>query len=187
MLYVLGQARERQDVVAAEIAHDKNAPIFLISTQTEKQVTSGYGRWFWVLLVLGLICAIGGAVGKDLLASSDRGLSWQPFVEASLGFLAMLTICWVWTVYNSLINLHHRLEQGWSQVDVQLKRRHDLIPSLVTAVAGYRDYESETQKTHLGAAGSGGGDAAGRGWSRLQRYSADVTGYNRALSGLESQ
>ena len=53
---------------------------------------------------------------------------------------------WVWTVYNSLINLHHRLEQGWSQVDVQLKRRHDLIPSLVETVAGYRDYESETQK-----------------------------------------
>ena len=146
MLYVVGQARERQDVVAAEIAYDKNAPMFLISTQTEKQVSSGYGRWFWLLLVLGLICAIGGAVASDMLANTNKGLSWQPFVLASLGFLAVLAISWVWTVYNSLINLHHRLEQGWSQVDVQLKRRHDLIPSLVTAVAGYRDYESETQR-----------------------------------------
>jgi len=146
MLYVMGQARERQDVVAAEIAHDKNAPMFLISTQTEKQVSAGYSRWFWALVVFGLICAIGGAVGRDMLANTNKGLSWEPFVLASLGFLAVLAMGWVWTVYNSLINLHHRLEQGWSEVDVQLKRRHDLIPNLVTAVEGYRDYESETQK-----------------------------------------
>jgi hypothetical protein len=146
MLYVLGQARERQDVVAAEITHDKNAPMFLISTQTEKQISTGYARWFWALLVLGLICAIGSAVGRDMLANANRGLSWEPFVLASVAFLAALAMGWVWTVYNSLINLHHRLQQGWSQVDVQLKRRHDLIPSLVKAVAGYRDYESETQK-----------------------------------------
>jgi hypothetical protein len=146
VLYVVGQARERQDIVAAEIAHDKNAPMFLISTQTEKQVSSGYGRWFWLFLVLGLICAIGGAVASDMLGNTDKGLGWQPFVLASLGFLVVLAIGWVWTVYNSLINLHHRLEQGWSQVDVQLKRRHDLIPNLVETVEGYRTYESETQK-----------------------------------------
>lgn len=146
MLYVVGQAREQQDVVAAEIAHDKNAPMFLISTQTEKQVSAGYGRWFWLLLVLGLICAIGGAVGRDMLANTNKGLSWQHFVLASVAFLVVLAVGWVWTVFNSLINLRNRLEQGWSQVDVQLKRRHDLIPNLVTAVEGYRAYESETQK-----------------------------------------
>jgi hypothetical protein len=146
MLYVLGQARERQDVVAAEIAHDKNAPMFLISTQTERQVSAGYGRWFWLLLVLGLICAIGGAVASDMLGNTNKGLGWQPFVISSFGFLAVLAMGWVWTVYNSLINLHHRLEQGWSQVDVQLKRRHDLIPNIVQTVEGYRDYESETQQ-----------------------------------------
>ncbi len=145
MLYVVGQAHERQDVVAAEIAHGKNAAMFLISTKTEKQVSAGYGRWFWVLFVLGLVFAIGGAVGRDLLADTDKGLSWQPFVISSFGFLAVLAIGWVWTVYNSLINLHHRLEQGWSQVDVQLKRRHDLIPNLIEAIRRYRDYESETQ------------------------------------------
>jgi hypothetical protein len=81
-----------------------------------------------------------------MLANTNKGLSWEPFVLSSVAFLAVLAVGWVWTVYNSLINLHHRLEQGWSQVDVQLKRRHDLIPSLVTAVEGYRVYESETQK-----------------------------------------
>ncbi|HUV53527.1 MAG TPA: LemA family protein [Dehalococcoidia bacterium] len=146
MLYVVGQARERQDVVAAEIAYDKNAPMFFISTRTEKQVSAGYGRWFWLFLVLGLICAIGGAVARDMLADTDKGLSWQPFVIASVGFLAVLAVGWVWTVYNSLINLRNRLKQGWSQVDVQLKRRYDLIPNLVKTVEGYRDYESETQR-----------------------------------------
>ncbi len=145
MLYVVGQARERQDVVAAEIAYDKNAPMFLISTRTEKQVSAGYGRWFWLFLVLGLMCAIGGAVARDML-SDNAGLSWQPFVIASAGFLAVLAAGWVWTVYNSLINLRNRLKQGWSQVDVQLKRRHDLIPNLVKVVEGYRAHESETQR-----------------------------------------
>ena len=144
-LYVVGQARERQDVVAAEIAYDKNAPMFLISTRTEKQVSAGYGRWFWLFLVLGLMCAIGGAVARHML-SDNAELSWQPFVIASAGFLAVLAVGWVWAVYNSLINLRNRLKQGWSQVEVQLKRRHDLIPNLVKAVEGYRDYESETQR-----------------------------------------
>src|SRR6266704_2425889 len=40
-LYVMGQARERQDVVAPEIAQDPAAPMFLISTQTEQQISSG--------------------------------------------------------------------------------------------------------------------------------------------------
>ena len=146
MLYVVGQARERQDMVAAEIAYDKNASMFLVSTQTEKQVSSGYGCWYWALLIIGLICAIGGEVVRDLLASTDKGLSWQPFVISSLTFLAVLAGGWVWTVYNSLINLRNRMKQSWSQVDVQLKRRHDLIPNLIETVKGYRDYESGTQK-----------------------------------------
>jgi len=43
-LYVVGQAREREDVVAAEIAHDPNAHMFLITTRAEKQISAGL-RW----------------------------------------------------------------------------------------------------------------------------------------------
>lgn len=146
MLYVMGQARERKDVVAAEIAHDKDASIFLISTRTEKQLSTSYARWFWFWLILGLAAAIGGAIAWDMLEMSNTGLSWQPYAVAVGGFMTALLIGWVWTVYNSLINLNHRVEQGWSQVEIQLKRRHDLIPNLVKTVEGYRTYESETQK-----------------------------------------
>ena len=143
-LYVMGQARERQNIVAAEIADDKSAPVFLISTRTEKQVSAGYGRWSWFWLVLGFVVAIGGAGASSLIVG--LGLQWQPLVLAALFFLIAFGLGWVWMVYNSLVNLHHQVERAWSQVDVQLKRRSDLIPRLVETVQGYRTHESEVQK-----------------------------------------
>jgi len=144
LLYVMGQARERRDTVAAEIAYSKNAPMFVISTRTEKQLSTGYTLWFWVWVILGLVVTVGGTAGWSILEKSN--IVWQPIVAAAGGFIAALLLGWVWSVYNSLINLHHMVEQGWSQVDVQLKRRHDLIPNLVETVEGYRTYESELQK-----------------------------------------
>ncbi len=46
--------------------------------------------------------------------------------------------------YNRLIRDKHRVFSGWSDIDVQLKRRHDLIPKLVTAIQQYADYEQAT-------------------------------------------
>lgn len=51
---------------------------------------------------------------------------------------------WFFVTYNSLIALKVRVENAWSQIDVQLKRRHDLIPNLVEAVKGYMNYEKDT-------------------------------------------
>jgi hypothetical protein len=144
MLYVMGQARERKDVVAAEIAHHRNVPVFLISTRTEKQLSTGYARRFWGLLVLGLAAATGGTADWSIMANSS--IAWQPLVASAGGFIVAALLGWVWTVYNSLINLNNMAEQGWSQVGIQLKRRHDLIPNLVEAVKGYRTYESGLQK-----------------------------------------
>ena len=47
-------------------------------------------------------------------------------------------------MYNGLIKLRNTSEQAWSDVDVQLKRRHDLIPNLVETVKGYATHEKET-------------------------------------------
>ena len=59
-------------------------------------------------------------------------------------FLGALAILLLWGVglYNSLVRLHNRTKEGWSDIDVQLKRRHDLIPNLVTSVKGYMKHES---------------------------------------------
>ncbi|OGP28341.1 MAG: hypothetical protein A2038_03455 [Deltaproteobacteria bacterium GWA2_57_13] len=60
-----------------------------------------------------------------------------------LGIL-VLAILWVIWTYNLLVSLRHRIQNAWKQIDVQLKRRHDLIPNLVEAVKGYMRYEQET-------------------------------------------
>jgi len=58
--------------------------------------------------------------------------------------IAVAIIAWFFGVYNYLINLKVRIENAWSGIDVQLKRRHDLIPNLVEAVKGYMAYEKDT-------------------------------------------
>ncbi len=141
-LYVMGQARERQDVVAAEVAFEKNTPMFLISTKTERQISSGYGRWSWFWFVLGLLLVAAGV----LLSSGAQDIPWMMVLIACGAYGLALVLGWIWTVYNSLVTLHHRVEQGWSQVDVQLKRRVDLIPNLVATVAGYSEFEKSTQE-----------------------------------------
>ena len=60
-----------------------------------------------------------------------------------LGILAALVL-WVIFGYNRLIALTNRAEEAWSDIDVQLKRRYDLIPNLVETVKGYMTHEAGT-------------------------------------------
>lgn len=146
MLYVLGQARERQDTVAAEIAQDKKRETFIISTKTEKQISRGYAGWFWMWTVFGILIAVGTGIGW-MYNAVNGSLNWQPPVILGLAYLLAFLLIYLWTTYNNLVNLHHRVEQGWSQLDVQIKRRFDLIPNLVKAVESFRQYEQATQTT----------------------------------------
>lgn len=61
-----------------------------------------------------------------------------------LAVLAVLFALWFISTYNSLIGLKVRIDNAWSQIDVQLKRRYDLIPNLVESVKGYMQHERET-------------------------------------------
>jgi LemA protein len=58
--------------------------------------------------------------------------------------LVVLALLWIVGAYNGLIRLRNQLENAWAQIDVQLKRRHDLIPNLVETVKGYAKHESGT-------------------------------------------
>jgi len=60
-----------------------------------------------------------------------------------LGVVVLLAI-WIIGSYNSLVSLRNQVLNAWRQIDVQLKRRHDLIPNLVNAVRGSMDFEKDT-------------------------------------------
>jgi len=60
-----------------------------------------------------------------------------------IGVIA-LVIVWLIVTYNTLIVLRNRINNAWSQMDVQLRRRYDLIPNLVETVKGYAAHERET-------------------------------------------
>ena len=55
-----------------------------------------------------------------------------------------VALVWVIVKYNSLITLKNQVANAWKQIDVQLKRRHDLIPNLVNTVKGYMEFEQDT-------------------------------------------
>ncbi|MDE0820292.1 MAG: LemA family protein [Opitutales bacterium] len=62
----------------------------------------------------------------------------------ALGLFALVIVFMVIGIYNRLVTLKNRFENGFSQIEVQLKRRYDLIPSLVETVKGYMKHERET-------------------------------------------
>jgi LemA protein len=62
-----------------------------------------------------------------------------------LGLIVLIAV-WVMLTYNRLVGLRTQVANGWSQIDVQLKRRYDLIPNLVESVKDYMGYEQETLK-----------------------------------------
>ena len=64
-------------------------------------------------------------------------------VYVVIGIVVVLLIFFM-AIYNGLVRLRNQVRNAWAQIDVQLKRRHDLIPNLVETVKGYMKYERET-------------------------------------------
>jgi LemA protein len=58
--------------------------------------------------------------------------------------IVIAIVAWAIVAYNSLVRLKNEVDGSWRQIDVQLKRRHDLIPNLIEAVKGYMQYERDT-------------------------------------------
>lgn len=89
-----------------------------------------------------------------------------------VGILVILII-WAISVYNGVIVLKNRTEESWSDIDVQLKRRHDLIPNLIETVKGYAKHEKDLFEQVTKA----------RSEAISAKEPADLAGKENALSG----
>jgi LemA protein len=58
--------------------------------------------------------------------------------------IIVILLFFFWATYNGLVRLRNQVKNAWAQIDVQLKRRHDLIPNLIETVKGYKNFERET-------------------------------------------
>ena len=96
-----------------------------------------------------------------------------------LGILVVAVI-WAIRIYNNLVNLRNRVKNGFSQIDVQLTRRYDLIPNLIEAVKGYMSHERGTLEDVINARNSA--------VSGLKRAAADPSDPEaiEALAGAEA-
>ncbi len=84
----------------------------------------------------------------------------------ALVIILALVVLWLIAVYNSLIRLRNRTDEAWSDIDVQLKRRYDLIPNLMETVKGYMKHEegvltkvTEARSRAMQATGQAKGEA----------------------------
>ena len=79
--------------------------------------------------------------GRSKESSSDMGSNGLIVILAGAGFVAVF---WCVSIANSFVRLANLVRESWSDVDVALKRRHDLIPNLVETVKAYARHETET-------------------------------------------
>ncbi|HUI31854.1 MAG TPA: LemA family protein [Candidatus Acidoferrales bacterium] len=89
------------------------------------------------------------------------------FVVYILVAIIILIPLWAIAKYNGLVTLRNQVTNGWKQIDVQLKRRHDLIPNLVQSVKGEMEFEQDTlqkviEARNAAASAKGIADSAGK-------------------------
>ena len=173
-VYLLGSASLRTDTIALEFSpyHPssgaKQGSLFISSGDESKAAR----RTFWQGLGLLLLAFVGAVTLPlewqfflDTRETSDAALSQpatgQELFDAAKGgmtlvviaFLVALPVVTVVRIYNRLIEVRNRAEAAWSLVDVHLRRRHDLIPQLVTVVQAAAAHEHDVQE----AVGRGAG------------------------------
>ncbi len=87
------------------------------------------------------------------------------------GGIAVVVVLWFIATYNGLVRARNEVKNAWAQIDVQLKRRHDLIPNLVETAKGYVKHERETLETiakaRAGAVAASGVAQVGQAESQL--------------------
>ncbi len=149
-LYVLGPAKLREDVAAPMISRNENERYYFISSRTESQIVRGKGCWSVFLMILAALSALSVPV---VGLSATKGVEpLNAFLEnplldclAATVFAILVGFLYLALLYNGLVRVRNRLKLALSLIEVQLKRRHDLIPRLLDCVKAAARHERETQ------------------------------------------
>lgn len=150
-LYILGPAKLRQEVAKPMIAQSKEAKYYFISTKSETQIIRSKNVWAFIIIIFSFVTAL---VVPVVAISVETGVEPQEVMLENPGwifvsgliFLAVASLFYLTILYNGLIRVRNRLIHAMGLIEIQLKRRHDLIPSLLKCVKGIASYETEVQE-----------------------------------------
>ena len=165
-LYVLGPAKLREDVAQPMIAKSKEARYYFISTKSEAQIIRSKSIWAFFIMLFSFVAALAVPVvaitvetGMEPLEVFREKPGWV--VLSGVVFLAVAGLFYLSLLYNGLIRVRNRLTHALGLIEIQLKRRYDLIPRLLECVQGISEYEREVQKL-VASVRSSAGNLAGR-------------------------
>jgi hypothetical protein len=159
-LYILGPAKLRQEVAKPMIAQSKEAKYYFISTKSETQIIRSKNVWAFIIIIFSFVAAL---VVPVVAISVETGVEPQEVMLENPGwifvsgliFLAVASLFYLTILYNGLIRVRNRLIHAMGLIEIQLKRRHDLIPSLLKCVKGFASYETEVQELVASCRSSG--------------------------------
>jgi hypothetical protein len=150
-LYILGPAKLREDVAQPMITQSKDARYYFISTKSESQIIRSKNIWSFFIMIFSFVVAL---VVPVVAISVETGVEPQKAMQENMGwvflsgliFFSVAGLFYLTILYNGLIRVRNRLTHALGLIEIQLKRRHDLIPRLLKCVKGIAEYESEVQE-----------------------------------------
>ena len=159
-LYILGPAKLRQEVAKPMIAQSKEAKYYFISTKSESQIIRSKNVWAFIIIIFSFLAAL---VVPVVTISVETGVEPQEAMLENPGwiflsgliFLAVASLFYLTILYNGLIRVRNRLIHAMGLIEIQLKRRHDLIPRFLKCVKGFASYETEVQELLASCRSSG--------------------------------
>ena len=160
-IFVVGQVRPRLGGATAEIAYSPDAAIFLISAYTEDAVSRRLRLRFWGAGLLGLALLFFGLYLREA-ALDGRFPATMGIARAAVLYGALWLAAWLAMMCNSLIDLRQRVRKAWAGIDVELRRRADLLPQLDRIVTALLEHEQKVLPLIAALRAQGGATAPGQ-------------------------
>lgn len=146
-LYALGSAKINPDthdeLILGEAEDDDDDSPFIVSTLSEREVMQKKAGKGFAILNIGLVATVMAGLGLAGMVVSFGPLLYVTIAAISCGYLFVIL---AFLYYNDLVFLRDRVDRGWSNIDVALKKRVDLIENLAEVVQEYLGHEQQLQR-----------------------------------------